>query len=144
LRQDSIYTTKIRFYALLSAVLLLPFLTSGDDEPSRLEQALQRGSITMLTRNGASSYFLGAEGPTGPEYELVRDFAEFIGVDVEVHVSPAFSQLTGLLRQGKGDLIAATLTRTPARQAEFQFGPDYDEAHTEVVYRRGQPSPQSF
>ena len=110
--------------ALLPAALVIPFLTSGDDRPSRLEQVIQRGSITLLTRNGASSYFLGAEGATGPEYELVSEFASFIGVEVEVHVADAFSQLMELLRQGKGELIAANLTRTASRETEFRFGPD--------------------
>lgn len=135
---------KLRFFALLSAVFFVPFLTSGNDEPSRLEQVIQRGSITMLTRNGASSYFLGAEGETGPEYELVNQFAAFIGVDLKVNVADAFGQLTELLSQGKGDLIAANLTRTPSREALFLFGPDYDEAHTEIVYRRGQRRPRTL
>jgi membrane-bound lytic murein transglycosylase F len=144
LRQDSTTLPIRRFKALLCAVLFLPFLSSGDDRPSRLEQAQQRGFITMLTRNGASSYFLGAEGPTGPEYELVREFAGFLGVEVEVYVADAFSQLSGLLRDGKGDLIAANLTRTPLRESEFLFGPDYDEAQTVVVYRRNGNRPRSL
>jgi membrane-bound lytic murein transglycosylase F len=144
LRQDSTDIAKLRYRALLSVVLFLPFLTSGNDGLSRLEQVLQRGSITMLTRNGASSYFLGAEGATGPEYELAREFATFIGVDIKVHVADAFGQLTELLSAGKGDLIAANLTRTPSREAHFLFGPDYDEARTEVVYRRGERRPATL
>jgi len=144
LRQDSTYNLKLPYKVLLSTVLYIPFLTSGNDDTNRLEQVIQRGSITLLTRNGASSYFLGAEGDTGPEYELVREFAEFIGVDVEVHVAGAFSQLAELLSQDRGDLIAANLTRTPSREALFSFGPDYDEAHTEVVYRRGEQRPRTL
>jgi membrane-bound lytic murein transglycosylase F len=125
-------------------LLLLPFLTSGNDKPSLLEQVVQRGSITMLTRNGASSYFLGAEGATGPEYELVSDFADFIGVELEVHVADAFGQLSELLTQRKGDLIAANMTRTPLRETEYLFGPDYAETLTEVVYRRGKIRPHSL
>ncbi|NND45456.1 MAG: membrane-bound lytic murein transglycosylase MltF [Xanthomonadales bacterium] len=125
-------------------MLSVPFLTSGHDAPTRIEQVLQRGSITMLTRNGASSYFLGAEGETGPEYELVRAFAGHLGVDVEVHVADAFHRLADLLEDEQGDLIAANLTRTPSREKTFRFGPDYDEAVTEVVYRRGTPRPRSL
>ena len=98
----------------------------------------------MLTRNGASSYFLDAEGATGPEYELVREFASFIGVELEVHVADAFGQLTELLKQGEGDLIAANMTRTQSREAEYLFGPDYAETLTEVVYRRGEIRPLSL
>jgi len=128
----------------LFTVLLFPFLTSGNDAPTRVEQVKQRGSLTLLTRNGASSYFLGAEGETGPEYELVRAFAEYLGVEVDVHVADAFSHLAHLLEDDQGDLIAANLTRTPSREKRFRFGPDYDEAVTEVVYRRGTPRPRSL
>jgi len=144
LRQDSTKPFARPVLGLLTAALMIPFLTSGDDRPDRLEQVMRRGSLVMLTRNGASSYFLGAEGPTGPEYELVSEFAGFIGVGVEVQVAEAFSQLIELLQSGDGDLIAANLTRTPQRERQFRFGPAYDEARTVVVYRRGRPRPASL
>ncbi|MDH3903309.1 MAG: hypothetical protein OES90_08830, partial [Xanthomonadales bacterium] len=50
----------------IAGVIALAFLYSGDDRPNQLEQVKQRGSLTMLTRNGASTYYLGADGPTGP------------------------------------------------------------------------------
>ncbi len=105
---------------------------------------MQRGHITMLTRNGASSYFIGSEGDTGPEYELVRGFADFLGVDLEVRVAPAFGQLSQLLNNQQGDLIAANLTRTPARERVFRFGPAYAETHIEVIYRRGLARPRTL
>jgi membrane-bound lytic murein transglycosylase F len=128
---------------LCSAVLLL-FLYSGNDRSSQLEQVLQRGSLTMLTRNGASSYYLGADGPTGPEYTLVREFTDYLGVDLKIEVAVAFNQLSGLLEQRQGELIAANLARTPDRELLFNFGPDYLETATLVVYRRGQPRPRSM
>jgi membrane-bound lytic murein transglycosylase F len=129
--------------ALIGAVLLL-FCYSGNDQPTQLEQVLQRGSLTMLTRNGASSYYLGPDGPTGPDYELVRRFADYLGVELEVEVAAAFNQLTHLLLDGEGDLIAANLARTPERELLFNFGPDYLETTTVVVYRRGQRRPKSM
>jgi membrane-bound lytic murein transglycosylase F len=128
--------------ALTGAVLLL-FLYSGNDRPSQLEQVKQRGSLTMLTRNGASSYYLGADGPTGPEYALVKEFADYLDVDLQIEVALAFNQLTGLLNDQQGDLIAANLARTPDRERVFNFGPDYMETSTVVVYRRGQRRPLS-
>jgi len=124
--------------------ILLVFTYSGDDQPSQLEQVLQRGKLTMLTRNGASTYYIGPDGPTGPEVELVRQFGDFLGVGVEIEAVDAFSLLAGLLNAGKGDLIAANLTRTPAREELFNFGPDYQQTSMLVVYRRGQSRPRSF
>jgi len=130
--------------AALTALLALPFLISGDDRPGQLEQVLQRGSLTMLTRNGASTYYLGPDGPTGPEVELVRGFTDYLGVDLDIRVATAFNRLSGMLLQRQGDLIAANLTRTPERERIFNFGPDYLETSTMAVYRRGANRPRSL
>jgi membrane-bound lytic murein transglycosylase F len=129
---------------LLAGIILLPFLFSGHDQPSQLEQVHQRGSLTMLTRNGASSYYLGPEGDTGPEYELVKGFSDYLDVRLEIQVAEAFSQLAPMLLQGRGDLIAANLTRTAEREEIFNFGPDYLETATLVVYRRGSERPREM
>jgi len=128
----------------LAALLSLPFLTSGDDRPTQLEQVLQRGSLTMLTRNGASTYYIGPEGPTGPEVELVQAFADYLGVDLDIRAATAFGHLSGMLQRREGELIAANLTRTPERELSFNFGPDYLETSTVVVYRRGTRRPKSL
>ena len=131
-------------YAALAVVLLAPLLSSGHDQPTRLQQAQQRGSLTLLTRNGASSYFLGPEGGTGPEYDLAAAFAEYLGLEIEVIVADAFADLGVLLESRQGELIGANLTRTPERERLFNFGPDYAEAKTVVVYRRGKNRPRKL
>jgi membrane-bound lytic murein transglycosylase F len=128
--------------ATLAALLLLPFLYSGHDNPSQLQQAYQRGYLTLLTRNGASSYFIGPDGATGPEYDIVAAFARHLGLDLKVEIASEFKDLGALLQSGRGDLIAANLTRTPAREKLFSFGPDYAETSTIVVYKRGTPRPR--
>jgi len=129
---------------LLIAIAALLVFTSGHDAPNQLEQVLQRGSLAMLTRNGASTYYIGPDGPTGPEVELTREFTAHLGVELEIEVAEAFNQLWGLLESRRGELIAANLTRTPERELAFTFGPDYLETSTVVVYRRGQKRPRSL
>ena len=129
---------------VIAVAVLLFFAYSGHDQPTQLEKVLQRGTLTMLTRNGASTYYIGPDGATGPEVELVREFASFLGVGLEIKAVDAFSQLAGMLEDGRGDLIAANLTRTPGREERFNFGPDYQETSTLVVYRRGNQKPRSF
>ncbi len=121
--------------------MLLPFLYSGNDHPSTLEKARQRGSITLLTRNGASSYFIGPDGDTGPEYDLAAAFADYLGLALEVKAADEYAGLGTLLVRRQGELIGANLTRTPERERLFNFGPDYAETKTVVVYRRGTRRP---
>jgi membrane-bound lytic murein transglycosylase F len=130
--------------AALAALLSLPFLTSGDDRPTQLEQVLQRGSLTMLTRNGASTYYIGPEGPTGPEVALVQAFANYLGVALDIRAATAFNHLAGMLQRREGELIAANLTRTPERELTFNFAPDYLETSTVAVYRQGRKRPRSL
>ena len=130
--------------AILAIVVFLPFLYSGQDSPSRLQQAYQRGSLTLLTRNGASSYFIGSEGNAGAEYDIVAAFAEYLGLDIEVRVANEFSDLELLLKNRQGELIAANLTRTRAREKLFSFGPDYADVTTMVVYKRGKTRPREL
>ena len=112
--------------------------------PDRLAAVKERGTLVMLTRNSASSYFIEGEAPTGPEYLMARDFAQQLGVQLEVRVADQFGDLEALLGSGEGDLIAANLTRTPQRERQFRFGPDYASTHTLVVYRRDLPRPHKL
>ncbi len=110
---------------------------------SRLEEVRERGTLVMLTRNGASSYFVEGDGPSGPEYALARQFADELGVDLEVRVADGFKDLSRLLQKGEGDLIAAHLTRTPARVERFRFSLPYAETRALVVVRQGLRLPES-
>ncbi len=125
------------------ATLLLLFATSGNSPVSQMQRIEARGSLLMLTLNGASTYYVGAEGETGFEYELAREFADFIGLPLEVITLPTLYDLTRSLKQGRGDFVAANLSRTAERQTQLRFGPAYDSVAPVVVYRRGSRRPDS-
>jgi membrane-bound lytic murein transglycosylase F len=128
----------------LAIVLAAGVFRHEQPQPDQLQQIRERGSLVMLTRNGASSYFQGPDGETGPEYDLAQAFAAHLGVALEVRVADEFSQLEGLLNGVEGDFIAANLSRTPAREQKFRFGPGYAESHIDVVYRRGARKPKQL
>jgi membrane-bound lytic murein transglycosylase F len=129
---------------VIALVILLFLGYSGQDRPDQLNQVKQRGELTMLTRNGASTYYIGPDGPTGLEVELVRGFAEYLGVELNIVSAQSFRELPELLEAGAGDLIAANLSRTPEREERFNFGPDYQHSSILVLYRRGQARPRRF
>jgi membrane-bound lytic murein transglycosylase F len=141
---SAIRSWKKKAQVALAAVFLLPFLYSGHDQPTRLQQVQQRGSLTLLTRNGASSYFIGPEGNAGAEYDIVAAFAEYLGLELEVRVANEFNDLESLLKNRQGELVAANLTRTSAREKLFSFGPDYADVTTMVVYKRGKARPREL
>ena len=130
--------------AALALAAGLLFTISGTPVGTHLEQVQERGSLVVLTRNGASAYYTGPDGPTGFEYELARRFADFIGVELEIELVGEVGALIPQLRAGRGDLIAAGLAITPKRQTQIRFGPVYQEAVPLVVYRRGAPRPRDI
>lgn len=128
----------------LVATLVLPFLYSGDDDPTKAEQVERRGHMTVLTLNAASSYYLGADGPTGPEFDLAGQFSAYLGVELKVRTGAAYGELTDLLARNQGDLIAANLSRTAHGDPPLAFGPAYLETEILVVTRPGEPAPQGI
>ena len=59
---------------LLMLLLVLLFGTSGDNPLTQVERIQARGTLVMLTVNGATTYFLGPQGETGYEYDLPARF----------------------------------------------------------------------
>jgi membrane-bound lytic murein transglycosylase F len=126
------------------AVLVVMLATSGDDRLSQVEKIQERGSVIMLTVNGASTYYLGPEGETGFEYDLALDFADYIGVALEVITVPTVADLIPALKAGRGGVLAVHPTPPPHHPGEFSFGPVYEEVRQVVVYRRGSARPAAL
>ena len=50
------------------------FLESKELHTSDLERIQHSGEINIITRNTPTTYYIGAEGPTGFEYELAVSY----------------------------------------------------------------------
>ncbi len=77
-----------------------------------LDAILAAGTIRMLTRYNATSYFVHRGGEAGFDYELFQRFARPQGLAVEVVVPEPGEDLVSLLNSGAGDVICAGLTLT--------------------------------
>ncbi len=107
-------------------------LVASDD----LAAIKQRGVLRVLTRNNATTYFLWHGELFGFEYELARHFAESHGLRLEMVVPPSREQLLPWLRQGKGDIIAASLTINDLIEKQgVRFSRPYNQASEIVISR---------
>ena len=107
-----------------------------------LENIRERGELRVLIRNTATCYYEGPQGFAGFEYDLVKAFADYLGVKPVCVVTNNFSEMVPALLRGEGDLIAAGFTMTENRMQKLAFGPPYMEVQQQVVGRRGGPSPR--
>ena len=110
-------------------------------EETGLAAIQSRGELVVLTTPGPTTYEEGEDGaPAGYEVDLARAFAEDLGVEVRFEVFDELSGVFEALEAGEGDIAAAGITRTPAREERFLFGPSYKNISEMVVTRRGGPA----
>jgi membrane-bound lytic murein transglycosylase F len=92
------------------------FVTSCRSKDPRLcvdlPQIEERGTIDVLTLSGSMSYFIYKGEPRGYEYELLRDFADSQGWNLNIHLAESESKLQEMLLQGAADLAAYNLPIT--------------------------------
>ncbi len=62
------------------AIIAMLLLGTCSQPPSVLEQIMRSGELRVVTRNLPSAYYLGANGPQGPEFDLASRFAAELGV----------------------------------------------------------------
>ncbi len=105
-------------------------LTTGD-----LDSVRARGSLRVITLNNPVHYFLYRGRQMGFDYEIASLAAKKLGVRLELVVPPSRDLVFEWLLEGRGDLIAATLTATPERRESLAFSRPYLFAD-EVVVRR--------
>ena len=52
-----------------------------------LHKIIKAGQITVITRNSGHCYYTYREEPMGFEYELAKEFAEYLGVQLKVQIT---------------------------------------------------------
>ena len=101
-----------------------------------LDKIKKRKVLRVLTRNNAATYFLWRGELMGFDYELVKHFAEKNHLRLEMIVPPSRQALTQWLEQGKGDMIAASMTIPQNNSSNaLSYSIPYNTVHEVVVGR---------
>jgi len=123
---------KLRY---ISLVLVLTCLVACSDNSQNNGQG--KTELVVLTRNAPTTWYEDREGYAGPEYDLVKSFAAFKKIKVRFVVLDSISEILEAIKEGRGDIAAAGLTRTPARLSQgLNFAPVYQQVRQQVVCRR--------
>ncbi|MFO8155994.1 MAG: membrane-bound lytic murein transglycosylase MltF, partial [Thiohalospira sp.] len=109
---------------------------------SELAPVHESGELVVATRNAPTIYYVDRhDRPAGFEYDLVRAFADTLGVELRLELRHTIGEVKQALRNGEAHMAAAGLTRAAFREEEFRFGPDYKEVRQQLVCRRNGPQP---
>ncbi|WP_297094874.1 transporter substrate-binding domain-containing protein [uncultured Draconibacterium sp.] len=101
-----------------------------------LPEILDDGVLNVVTTYSSTSYFLYRGQPMGYEYELLKRFADHLGVDYKLEISNDFENMYEMLISGKVDLIAHGLTITGKRKELVQFSDYLYLTHQVLVQKK--------
>ena len=109
-----------------------------------LDQILEIGELRVVTRDSPTSYTVGPDGPTGPEYDLVQAFANELGVALKIEAVDSVSEILPMLLSGKAHMAAAGLSITDTRREYLHFGTPYESVDVHLIYKLGTGKPRSI
>ncbi len=135
---------------LKTCVLLLSvciYTTSCGDSPEEeiktpavpgldLPAILKKGKLTILAENSSTSYFIYRGKKMGFEYEILKEFAGEIGVDLEIVTISDLDEANGMLNRGEGDLIACNYTVTNERSKIIDFSIPFLRTNQVLIQRK--------
>ncbi len=127
---------------LITAIAAL--IGTCSSPPPMLDQVRELGELRVVTRDSPTAYFVGPDGPAGPEFDLVRDFAEELGVTLVIETVDNVSEILPHLASGKAHMAAAGLSITESRLEYLNFGHPYNAVDMHLIYRLGTGKPQSI
>ena len=111
---------------------------------STLDQVLELGELRVVTRNSPTAYFVGPEGPAGPEYDLVHGLANQLGVTLVIEPVDNVSEIMPYLADGGAHMAAAGLSSTESRREHLDFGHPYNTVDMHLIYKLGTGKPRSI
>lgn len=110
---------------------------------SQLERVKKSGILIVLTRYDPTTYYEGANGFSGLEYDLVQLFAQHLKVKTRFIIPDTFAAILDKTLTGNADFAAAGISITDERKKQFLFTPAYHQITEQVIYRSGARRPKN-
>ena len=136
--------TTLKMTRRLLTTLVGVVVLTGSVRPYLIEEIQDQGSITIVTRNNPTTYYEDRHGSTGYEYELAKEFAEYLGVELNLLVVSNLKEAMDALKSGKAHMAAAGLTREQTAAYPVTYGPSYSSVSEQIIYRRSNHRPESL
>lgn len=111
---------------------------------TQLERIQINGELKVITRNSPTTYFQEREVETGFEYEMVKRFADYLGVKLSIQVAPAMETLLTSVETESVDLAAARLTITSERQSRIRFSSSYMQVEQKLIFNKKRSKPKQL
>lgn len=105
-----------------------------------IDNVTMTNKLRVIMDYNSINYFIYRGRPMGFQYELIKRFADYIGVDLEITVSNNLKESFDLLDENKHHLLATNLTNTSYRNKRYILTEPIDETKQVVVQRKTKDS----
>ena len=130
--------------AVVIIVMVFTLLGCEETTQTQLEKIKQKQLIRVGTLAGPGNYYQSRRGEQGYEYELSAEFADFLGVQLQMVPFFSLSELFARLDSGDIDFIASGISYHHKRVEHYRFGPSYRTISQKLVFKQGRTRPRSL
>jgi membrane-bound lytic murein transglycosylase MltF len=113
-----------------------------EPQPPPVAQIRARGFVRVVTLNNPTSFYHGAQGDEGFEFELASRFALEMGVKLLMYPVADVRAMQAELAADRADIAAAQLTADAGWARVGEASVPYDQIQQLIVYRKGKPRPR--
>jgi membrane-bound lytic murein transglycosylase F len=96
----------------------------------------ERGKLIAITDFNSTSYFLYKGEPLGFHYELLKQFSEYLGLNLEIKTENDIYKSFEMLRNGQADVLAVDLAILSSRKKIIRFTEPISQTRQVIVQRK--------
>lgn len=120
---------------LLALVVVIVLLNRG----ANIEDLLDEGELVVISRESPTTWYQGADGLAGPDYDYLKSFADYLGVTLRIENRDTDRDVLEAIGEDEGHIGATGMTYFPPLEEQgLVFGPGFQQVDVQVVCRRGQ------
>ncbi|MBB5322855.1 membrane-bound lytic murein transglycosylase F [Marinobacter oulmenensis] len=135
--------TPIR-HLLVALIVITAIAMAGCSRPSTLQEIRNEGVVHVITRVAPSIYYQQEDSASGYDYQLLRQFAEDLGVELRIRVADDNSEVLSVLSNNYAHIGLSGLTDQQPISEQFRTVPTGIKAQSLVIYNREAPRPRSL
>ena len=125
-------------------LIIAALIGTCSSAPPLLDQVLETGELRVVTRDSPTSYVVSPDGISGPEYDLMKAFADELGVELVIESVQSVSEVLPSLISGQAHIAAAGLSVTDTRREFVNFGHPYQFVDMHLIYKLGTGKPRTM
>ncbi len=110
--------------------------TAVTKKPQVLHRIMERQKLVAITDYNSINYFIYRGKPMGYQYDLLQNYADYLGVELEVRVDNRMEKKFDCINHGDCDILGIDLTVTKERSRLVDFTIPHSLSRQVLVQRK--------